>query len=162
MSRRKPADKVKVMIGRLATHALLLPRWRTNQEIRQFARTQQSGRVLEIGSGKPVNGKYPYSAADLFDCEVVRSDIDPVFGHPVVDVMSDDLSGFDAILCANVLEHVPDPQAAVDNMRKGLPDGGRVFAVVPFAYPLHDEPGDYWRFTEHALRRLFDGFSRVD
>lgn len=74
----------------------------------------------------------------------------------------DDLSGFDAVLCANVLEHVVDFQAAINNLWKGLSDGGRLFVVVPFAYPLHAEPDDYWRFTEHNLRRLFAEFSEVE
>lgn len=30
-----------------------------------------------------------------------------------------------------------------------------------FFYPLHDEPHDYWRFTEHALRMLLADFSEV-
>lgn len=28
-------------------------------------------------------------------------------------------------------------------------------------YPLHDEPHDYRRFTEHALRRLLKAFKEV-
>jgi hypothetical protein len=29
---------------------------------------------------------------------------------------------------------------------------------MPFIYPLHDEPEDYWRLTEHNLRNLFSDF----
>ena len=34
--------------------------------------------------------------------------------------------------------------------------------AVPFAFPLHDEPQDYYRFTRHALERLLGGFASVE
>ena len=33
-----------------------------------------------------------------------------------------------------------------------MKDGGQLLVSVPFIYPLHDEPTDFWRFTEHALK----------
>jgi hypothetical protein len=33
---------------------------------------------------------------------------------------------------------------------------------VPHLYPYHDEPGDFWRFTEHSLRRLLEPFESVE
>ena len=62
---------------------------------------------------------------------------------------------YDIVLCCNVLEHVFDLDAALQGLARLTGDDGLVFASTPFAYPLHDEPGDYWRPTEHALRELF-------
>lgn len=143
-------------------HLVFWPRYLTNSEIRRFARSQQ-GSVLEIGSGRSVRGRFPYSAEPYFrHCSFTQSDIVPDFGHRVLDVSSDVAAGFDAILCANVLEHVFDYQSAVANIYQSLDAGGRAFFVVPYFYPLHDEPHDYWRFTEHSLREMFRAFSEIN
>ena len=39
--------------------------------------------------------------------------------------------GFDTVVCVNVLEHVPDDVAAIENMRKALRSGGTLFLFVP-------------------------------
>ena len=61
-----------------------------------------------------------------------------------------------------MLEHVYNFEAAVDRIHRALKPGGRAVIVVPVFYPYHDEPYDYWRFTEHALRRLLAAFSSLD
>jgi SAM-dependent methyltransferase len=68
----------------------------------------------------------------------------------------------DCILCTEVLEHLPNPQACVDEMYRLLGDGGVVFASTPFFYPVHADPDDFQRFTEDGLRYLFRGFRSVE
>lgn len=145
-------------------HAVTRGRARQRRWIAEFASELRGARVLEIGSGKQVNGAYPYSSAELFDpsCDVVRSDFNPAFGHAVVDVTAMEYDGeFDAVLCANVLEHVAEPAAAVAGIARALRPGGVTLVTVPFIYPLHDEPIDFWRFTEHGLRHLFADYAEV-
>jgi len=149
------------MVTRLA-HVVFWGRHFTRSEVRRFAEAERYQRVLEIGSGRPVDGRCPYSSADLFvGAEVTRTDVDPSFGHRVLDVTKDSLAGFDTILCASVLEHVYPWGDAVENMYRTMDDGARALIIVPAFYPLHDEPHDYWRFTEHALRRMFSKFRSV-
>jgi SAM-dependent methyltransferase len=66
---------------------------------------------------------------------------------------------FDVVLCMNLLEHVYDFQMVIDNIYDALTKNGLVVILVPAFYPLHDEPHDYWRFTEHSLRKLLNRFS---
>lgn len=68
----------------------------------------------------------------------------------------------DCILCTEVLEHLPNPQACVDEIRRLLRDDGLVFASVPFFYPVHADPYDFQRFTEDGLRHLFREFKSVE
>ena len=39
-------------------------------------------------------------------------------------------------------------------MSRLLAPGGKVLLNVPFYYQLHEEPHDYYRYTEFALRRF--------
>jgi SAM-dependent methyltransferase len=152
-------------VARRGAHLLLGTRKWSDRVARDALGDVSSRRILEIGSGRQDLGADAYSLKPLFPDagEFVQSDVNPAFGHRVVDVtdMSIDQE-FDAILCMYVLEHVFDVRAAVDNMRKALRPGGTVLIAVPHIYPYHDEPIDFWRFTEYSLRELCRDFSAVD
>lgn len=68
----------------------------------------------------------------------------------------------DCILCTEVLEHLKDPQACVDEIHRLLCVDGLVFASTPFFYPVHADPYDFLRFTEDGLRLLFKNFNSVE
>lgn len=64
----------------------------------------------------------------------------------------------DVVLCEQVIEHVPDPCAAVRNLRALCRPGGHVIVSTPFLIRVHEEWGmqDYWRFTPRGLRTLLE------
>jgi len=120
--------------------------------------------ILEIGSGKRVKGKYPYSYKALLERnnKVITTDIVPGYGHKVVDITTmRDVEQYDVIICLNVLEHVYEYKKAVANLHRALKKGGVLMFFSPYIYPLHDTPHDYFRFSEYALRRMFSGFSDI-
>jgi SAM-dependent methyltransferase len=152
-------------VARWLANRLLGTRGWTDALAAEVARSSRGLDVLEIGSGRQDLGADAYSLRSAFPeaGNFVQSDVNPAFGHRVIDVTDMSLDQeFDVILCMNVLEHVFDVQAAVDNLRKALRPGGRLVIAVPFVYPYHDEPIDFWRLTEHSLRELCRGFSSVD
>lgn len=65
---------------------------------------------------------------------------------------------FDVVICEQVIEHVPDPIAAVRNLRDLCAPGGHVVVSTPFLIRVHELWGmeDYWRFTPRGLRRLLE------
>lgn len=151
--------------ARRAAHLLLATRKWSDRVARDVLGDVSGARVLEIGSGRQDLGADAYSLMAMFPdaAEFIQSDVNPAFGHRVVDVtdMAIDRE-FDVILCMYVLEHVFDVGAAVQNMRDALRPGGKMLIAVPHVYPYHDEPIDFWRFTEHSLRELCRDFSTVD
>lgn len=115
--------------------------------------------ILEIGSGNPsINQSvaHIFHNAKLF----VQTDVNKSYGHKYLDITSSVLieEKFDLILCTNVLEHIFDSKTAIKNLNYLLKEKGHLVVSVPFIYPLHDEPNDFWRFTEHALKKLFSDF----
>lgn len=63
-------------------------------------------------------------------------------------------AAFDTVVLTDVLEHVARPEHLVREIARILRPGGKLLCAVPFLYWLHEEPHDYFRYTEHALRRL--------
>jgi SAM-dependent methyltransferase len=61
---------------------------------------------------------------------------------------------FGLVLCTQVLEHVPEPSAVLDECSRVLEHGGRLALTVPLLWELHELPHDYYRYTESGLRHL--------
>jgi SAM-dependent methyltransferase len=65
---------------------------------------------------------------------------------------------FDVVFCEQVIEHVPDPWAAVANLRGLCRPGGLVIVSTPFLVRVHEVElflmKDYWRFTPRGMRAL--------
>jgi SAM-dependent methyltransferase len=68
---------------------------------------------------------------------------------------------FNSVSCDAVLEHVPEPQQVVEEMYRVLKPGGGVVMYVPFLYPYHASPDDYYRFTETGIRYLCRNFAEI-
>ncbi len=107
----------------------------------------QRGRyvALDAGSGDPA---WDYSGLD------VRGDLGclPLRARSV-----------DGVLCMVVLEHTRDPRRTLAEFGRVLKPGGFLVMVVPFLWEEHQAPHDYFRFTRHGVRLLFEGLPfRID
>jgi SAM-dependent methyltransferase len=49
---------------------------------------------------------------------------------------------------------VKDPFQLVRELSRTLKVGGILILSGPMYWPLHEEPFDFWRFTEHGFREL--------
>src|SRR3989344_4613287 len=55
----------------------------------------------------------------------------------------------------NVLEHCSTPPQLLREINRVLKPGGVLIGTVPFIIQIHQEPHDYFRYTEYCLRNLF-------
>ena len=60
----------------------------------------------------------------------------------------------DAVLSQAVLEHVPDPQQAIDEIRRVLKPNGVLYIEIAFMQPLHAVPSHYFNVTSYGLEYL--------
>ena len=115
------------------------------------------GLTLDLGSQAG-----PYSA--LFPNRV-SLDIRPGPGVQIVgDAQALGIGDgrFDVVLCTEVLEHLPEPQKAIDEMFRVLKPGGELLLTTRFLFPIHDAPHDYFRYTKYGLRYLLRRFDVVE
>jgi SAM-dependent methyltransferase len=117
------------------------------------AQDVRGARVLDVGCGDR-----PYEALLQGASEIVGFDVP---GNPHADLHGSietipvEDASFDVVLCLQVLEHVPDPAAAVRELRRTVKDGGRVLLSTHGIYPFHPNPDDLWRWTHTGLEQLF-------
>jgi SAM-dependent methyltransferase len=69
----------------------------------------------------------------------------------------------DTVLATEVLEHCPEPGQLLVEIRRVLKPGGLFFFTVPFFWPLHEVPFDFFRYTPYAMQHLLEqaGFSEI-
>lgn len=85
-----------------------------------------------------------------------------------IDIVSDivnipvENASFDAILCSEVLEHIPDPVKALDEFARVLKPGGILILTAPFVSLVHFAPyhfcagfSRYW-YEHHLEQKGFD------
>lgn len=118
------------------------------------ARRYIHGRLLDVGCGsRPFALVYDSLVTESLGTEVPFSP----YGTQQADVLcfAETLpfpdGHFDVVLLTEVLEHTLRPQAVLSECARVVRSGGHVLMSVPFIYPLHDWPHDYWRFTHHGL-----------
>lgn len=61
---------------------------------------------------------------------------------------------YDTVLMLTVVEHLYKPQEAFNESYRILKKGGNMILTVPFMYPIHDRPHDYYRYTPFALNKM--------
>jgi len=138
----------------------------SNQELMKFA-PQYTGRVVNVSGWKDDDKqgrKYRdyFTKATEYKLTNFPGERGWQEGDIVLDLesqyLSDELIGrFDVVFNHTTIEHIFTFKVAFDNLCKITTD--RVIIVVPKAQKWHgtQDYGDYWRFTEQALEKMFKG-----
>ena len=86
---------------------------------------------------------------------IINVDCYPYHG---VDVVADAMNlpfkdgSVDMVVSISLLEHVPEPEKVLAEIKRVLKVGWYLYCAVPFMYPFHSAPNDYTRFTEGWFR----------
>jgi SAM-dependent methyltransferase len=64
---------------------------------------------------------------------------------------------FDHVLLTQVLEHLPEPATVLVELHRVLKPGGTLWLTAPLFYAEHEQPYDFYRFTQFGVRHLLEG-----
>jgi SAM-dependent methyltransferase len=117
----------------------------------EAARLPAGSRVLDVGAGS-----CPYRDA-FAHCDYKTQDYAPLHpdqlrdaGYGRIDYVCDAAAipvpdgSFDAVLCTEMLEHVPDPARVVHELARVLRPGGRLILTAPLGSGIHQEPYHFY------------------
>lgn len=114
--------------------------------------------VLDAGAGDSPYRRFfshcTYEATDICERDVKKyAHINYICDLTAIPVES---LRYDFVLCTQVLEHVPDPQAVMTELSRVLKPGGRIWLSTPLSFQEHEVPYDFYRYTQFGLRHLFE------
>lgn len=124
-----------------------------------LARLPKNTRILDAGAGELKNRQHcahlDYVSQDFCQYEGMREGAvneglqSKNWDTSRIDLVSDITAipapdaSFDAIMCSEVLEHVPEPTHALDEFSRLLKPGGIMILTAPFASLVHMAPYHY-------------------
>ena len=116
------------------------------------------GHVLEIGEARYT----PRFATAATTLDGVTRRARPRSVGDLTDPRTLPAAAFDAVICTQTLDVIYDVTAAVAGLHHLLASGGCALVTVSGIAQISSYDaarwGDYWRFTDASLRRLFDRF----
>jgi hypothetical protein len=129
---------------------------------------RSGGSLLEVGS----RARSAVTRRDFVPESWSYQGIDIIAG-PNVDVVGDahELSSifpqqrFDAVMAFSVLEHLLMPWKFIIELNQVLNDGAIGIFTTHQCWPLHDQPWDFWRFSDRAWAGLLNhetGFQIIE
>lgn len=127
-----------------------------------LAQTGNLGKVLDVGGGD--NAKYH----DILEYEAYESvnidaNMKPTWTVETGEKLPCPGDSYDSAISFNTLEHIFDARFVIAEIFKALKPGGVFYASVPFLYPIHAHPDDFFRPTaswwEKALVEA--GFGKI-
>lgn len=135
---------------------IFFPDW---LELREVTRSTEGalqhhafGNLLDVGCGE-----MPYRAVTSRVSAWVGMDADENSAaqlHGTASAIPSPSGSFDTILCTQVLEHVQEPAQVLNELKRVLAPGGVLILSAPQYWETHEEPNDFFRYTEHGLRHL--------
>jgi SAM-dependent methyltransferase len=68
------------------------------------------------------------------------------------------------IVAFQVMEHLAEPEVFLKECYRLLAPGGRLILTLPFLWPVHEAPHDFFRYTSHGLSYLLNkhGFDVIE
>jgi len=111
--------------------------------------------VLIIGTGN----KYSFYQNIFKNHLVINSDVhnqfkvDAIFDAHQIPFKD---GSFDLVLSSQVLEHTMRPWIVAKEIMRVTKHAGMIHTEVPFCFPYHGQPYDFFRFSPGGLRIIFD------
>ena len=143
----------KIKVNHKKTNSVLL----NNLQIDFILRKKKyiKGYLLDAGCGeKPYSLIYKDITKKSVGCDVEYC----IHDQKKVDVFAslDNLpfqnNTFDTVLCTNVLEHVAENEKSFFELSRVLKNKGYIILSVPFLYPTHEVPHDFYRYSFYGLK----------
>lgn len=154
------------MIGKLEPGANNIDTYFIKNSIALFLESQKmeiSGHVIDVGCGnKPYEAFFrslqsveDYLGIDIENPRYQDNKNGPDQLWDGVTIPQEDQT-FNTLILTEVLEHCFSPETVLKEAHRILRTGGNLVITVPFLWNLHDAPGDYYRFTHFALKKMLE------
>lgn len=144
--------------------------FRKNWIAEKASQIKPNAKILDVGAGQAPYREYfkhcQYTTQDFMLYEGMDSSLSKErWEYSKIDIISDltDIpvpdSSFKVVLCTEVLEHVPDPINALQEISRILEPEGNLLLTVPMSAGIHQDPYHYYGgFTPQFFRYFLPKF----
>jgi SAM-dependent methyltransferase len=136
-----------------------LPNLITIRALHRIAANYFNGTLADIGCGKK---PYVPLLRTLVDRHIGIDHPGSAHGFGAVDIVGTAYhtgltsSSCDSVLCTAVLEHLEEPEQAIREAFRILKSGAHAVYGIPFIWPIHEKPRDFYRYSRYGITHLFE------
>lgn len=127
-----------------------------------LARQMVTGKVLDVGGGESA-GYREWLKCESYDSVNIDPASQPTWVVDVGQVLPCADAHYDTVISMDTFEHIFDVRFVLREIFRVLKPGGGLAAAVPFLFPIHAAPEDFFRPTPtwffHALMAI--GFKNI-
>lgn len=144
-------------LARFVRRTPLHPQWLLGQRWVPDSLKRARGKILDIGAADRWIASHLERGTEYFALDYPATGNQFYAARP--DIFADARTlpigdeTMDGVVCLEVIEHVPDPERAIQEIARVLRPGGSAWISMPFLYPVHNEPFDFQRYTRYGLQR---------
>lgn len=119
-----------------------------------------TGKILDFGCGAKPYAQYFTHAEEYIGLDIENS------GHPHlnehIDVFYDGKkipfadNSFDSVFSSEVFEHVFNIEEVLAEIHRVLKPGGKLLFTCPFAWPEHEVPYDFARYSSFGIKHVIE------
>jgi SAM-dependent methyltransferase len=114
-----------------------------------------NGLILDCGGGDRILADPRYVNIEYAQCQLPA-----VYGDAMK--LPFQTGVFDLVFSQALLEHVPSPLTAVEEMRRVTRPGGILWSGMAFMQPVHAVPSHYFNATTWGIQELFKSLEILD
>lgn len=119
------------------------------------------GPVLDFGGGDKASYRHLIKV-DRYNSVNIDSNISPTWLVDVGGKIPCEDARFQTLVSMNTFEHIYDARTAIVEASRCLAKNGKFIAAVPFLFPVHGHPDDYFRPTPSWFGKTLSETGFVD
>jgi SAM-dependent methyltransferase len=123
----------------------------------EFASTIPAGALVldAAAGGQPYRHLLSHTRYEAADFEMVdKPYAKSTYVCDLLNIPVED-QRFDYVVFNQGLEHMPEPVAVLTELARVTKAGGEMICTAPFFYEEHEQPHDFFRYTQFAYRYMF-------
>lgn len=134
--------------------------------IEKFVRTASSiyknknMTLIDIGCGTKPYKKLFSTRTNYIGVDVVSNDPKDIISEAWNIPQKSNTA--DIVISTFSLEHIAMIEKTTKEITRLLKKKGLLFVIVPFVYPEHEAPNDFWRFSQYSIPFLFSDFHIIE
>lgn len=120
------------------------------------------GKILDFGGGEKASYRHLIKC-DEYNAVNIDKAMEPTWITSVGDKIPCEDNLYDIAISFNTFEHIYDVNFVINDIYRSLKDGGEFVTSVPFLFPVHAHPDDFFRPTMSWWHRSLSdaGFKEI-
>ena len=121
-------------------------------EYRALSDIKINGSIIDLGGDHNSSYRKLWKNSEKIVSLNISAQSKPDIVHNLEKPLPIENESYDNVLLINVLEHIYNYKGLLRESARIIKKNGTLVIAVPFLFPIHPSPDDFWRFSKNTLK----------